>query len=218
MLHVGWRKHFRMVAALVVVIASLAAASRASADTAVTWTGGGVGFHSQLSVGFKYFLSDDIVVTELGIYDFGGDGLANTTAHEVGIFDAGGTLISPVITMSGTNEVLDEGYRWVDVTPFSIFLPAGGPYTIASTTAEGVYITDNLGATPYSSLTFGPGVTWAGSVFQTSTGPDYPLVFPAASVGAVAYFNPNFRYVPEPASALLLAGGAALLAARRRRV
>ncbi len=87
--------------------------------------------HSQASattLGWAFNVNQTITVTELGYFDSGSDGLYEE--HAVGIFDRNGILLSSAIIPSGTLGQLSDGFRYVEVTQFSL-LP--GSYTAAAT-------------------------------------------------------------------------------------
>ncbi len=61
------------------------------------------------------FHSDDIWVTQLGVFDANGDGLANS--HAVGIWTANGTLLASTTIPAGTAAPLVDGYRYMPIAP-----------------------------------------------------------------------------------------------------
>ena len=69
------------------------------------------------SVGNYFEVGDsDTIVTHLGFYDSGGDGLA--VSHHVGIFTGdGSTLLGEVLVPAGTSAYLGNGYRWMPLSP-----------------------------------------------------------------------------------------------------
>ena len=87
------------------------------------WTSGSIG--GAFAMG-----SNDVVITHLGYFDNGADGLVDS--HPVGIFGRGsGTLLAGVTVPAGTGAFYTNGYRWVSLaTPFT--LKAGSNYVIAS--------------------------------------------------------------------------------------
>src|SRR2546428_765822 len=60
---------------------------------AMSFTTGSVGFSTFFqTLGWQFATNSPVTVDGLGYYDFGGDGLV--VPHEVGIFDAGGMLLT----------------------------------------------------------------------------------------------------------------------------
>jgi len=94
---------------------------------------------------FRASESSDRIVTHLGYYDSGNDGLQ--ASHRVGVYSAtpatagAGTLLAEVTVPAGTNAFLENGYRWVELsTPLTletnlsyvlaaeVFAASGDPY------------------------------------------------------------------------------------------
>lgn len=80
------------------------------------------------------------VVTHLGYYDSGNDGLQSV--HRVGLYAATpagagtGVLLAEVTIPDGTNAFLENGYRWVAV-PTPLTLEANASYVVAAAVAAG---------------------------------------------------------------------------------
>jgi len=70
----------------------------------------------------------DFRVTSLGFFDYLQDGLGES--HELGIFDASGTLLVSALLPSGTASPLEGSFRYVDITP--LILNAGEEYTVGA--------------------------------------------------------------------------------------
>src|SRR5437660_1277450 len=97
----------------------------------MSFTTGSIGFSTNFqTLGWQFTTNSPVTVDGLGYYDFAGDGLA--VPHEVGIFDAGGTLLTSTIVAPGTTDPLIGSFRYAPITPFS--LAAGQTYTIGGTT------------------------------------------------------------------------------------
>lgn len=204
------KKAFFAAAVLVSAVSSIA-----SAQTAVTFTGGleTTQFPNR-TFGYAFTVNSAVNIGQLGYYDYNGDGLKQS--HQVGIWNSTGTtLLGSATVGAGTTAALIDGFRFVDVTPFSLgvgdyliggFLGSNEDAVVRLATANTIsQIT--LGSTrfdPPSSGSFTAPTLTQGSGFDSG------------------YFGPNFRVltsaVPEPASwALMIAGFGLIGWAMRRR-
>jgi hypothetical protein len=171
---------------------------------------------------------DDILITQLGVFDSGGDGLIN--AHEIGLWrqDPGGgvsgTLLASATVPAGTAAPLLGGYRWVSISPVPIphalaFYVVGAQYSAGDQ--------DNL-VTP---LPFDPqgGPQFSPDIFPFLGGGRYNLASSLAFPSSITFippegpgelfWQPNFQYsgVPEPNVWLLLSPALFYLVLRSRR-
>ena len=69
-----------------------------------------------------------MTVTDVGIFDQGGDGLIDS--HELGIWTSLGSLLVDVTVAAGTGEELDGSYRFHAITP--MVLSADTDYVIGA--------------------------------------------------------------------------------------
>ena len=168
--------------------------------------------------------NNPIAITQLGVFDSGGDGLA--TSHQIGLWATDGTLLASIMVPAGTVAPLVDGYRYAPISP--VFLPGGfgisGGYIVAAQYSAGD--ADDI-LTPVSGG-FAPGLAgWTGgfpSIGWYGFGSDLP--FPSQRTipmmegsGGRVFWEPNFQFevVPEPSVWLLFALGSSFLFMRRRK-
>ena len=177
---------------------------------------------------FNYGLENAVSITQLGVFDSGGDGLANP--HQIGLWRLNGTLLASATVPAGTAAPLVDGYRYVTISPVTIPmainpLDPGTAYIIAA--QYSVDDADDLvsplasGIAPgMSTWTDGyPSVGWYGfgSNLPFPGTRTYPMM---EGSGGRTYWEPNFQFVvvPEPAMPLLLAPGLLYLFLRHRKL
>ena len=131
----------------------------------------------------------NIIVTDVGWLDHEDNGL--TTAHEVGIFNDAGDLLTSGTVPSGTKSPLQNEFRYVAVDP--TLLSAGSTYVIGGTTEA---FQDEFRASAANVSYDAIDLTAARAEFGATS-----LVFPTSSFTSKApgVFGPNFLFVPEPA-------------------
>lgn len=160
--------------------------------------------------GYRIRLADPIVVTHLGVYDVGGNGLDQQ--HPVGIWNASDQLVATATVPQGTSATLSGGFRYVALAE-AVTLPAG-TYDLG---AHYFNIQSGLGD-PYMELvetvTLPAGASFESALFDNSffglTQPQPPLFgnFGRSFIGPGALYTA----VPEPvalgvATALLVGVG-----------
>jgi hypothetical protein len=176
---------------------------------------------TRLTLGFLFQTTQAVAVTDLGYFDFEGDGFA--TSHEVGIFGVDGLLTSTTVG-AGIADPLLGHFRYHSIAP--VQLSADTLYLLAATTGGPA---DNWGYGPanlIAGLQVSPFIVIPsdGSAFVYQA--DDTLQFPTEHFGYQLYAGPNMlladaQAVPEPASfALMGMGGIMLvfLALRRARL
>lgn len=167
----------------------------------------GTGGAEVRTLGWEFTLSKPIVVTHLGLWDYGADGLIHS--HLVTIWSTGSNpqrLVEGTVPSGGAPGSV---WRWVSVTPTSL-LPGtyriGAVYPIGG--ANPPPTTHDLIAAFAQTVTTATPITYVKNVYGTTTG--YPdRTYPPEEKG---YFGPNFLFVPEPAGTqlpvfLLMAAG-----------
>lgn len=137
------------------------------------------------SVGFRFVVgAANITVTSLGVWDENGDGLA--ISHPVGLYlESTQALVTAATLPAGTTATLDNGFRYVDITP--VTLSANTAYRIASYRTNG---SDRvtIGVTGQTSAA---GVTIGNCHYVNGAG---GLVFPLNDYGIQGVHGPNFRF------------------------
>jgi hypothetical protein len=163
--------------------------------------------------GYSFTLgSSDATLTQLGVWDESGDGLAE--AHSIGLWSSGGSLLSSVVVPSGTSASLYNGFRYADVAPVS--LSAGATYVLG--VYDGAANTDEI--TFRQTTTLGNDIASIGAPLYTD---GLDLGFPTSAVdgNVEGFFGPNATLsvaVPEPTTlALTTLGSLSCLFLLRRR-
>ena len=146
------RSSLRLVPVLVIAALMAFYPTLTRADTiALSFTEGSAGPAIQnLTFGYTFTLSSPVLVTQLGLWDQGNDGL--NASHVVSIWTSTGTQEAQVTIPSGTGATLTNGFRYVSIP--SVLLPAGS-YTIGGFYSRN---TDNF-AYFASTITPASGVT-----------------------------------------------------------
>jgi hypothetical protein len=164
--------------------------------------------NSSTTFGWAFTANEDVTVTSLGYFDAGQDGLHE--AHDVGIFDSLGNLLTFTTVGAGTSADLDGKFRYTDITPFALTQS----YTIGATigdaaTDAATYLVTNRtnqswltlsspssqyteGGT-YTTLTFpyrnfNVGYDYIGSNFKAlaeSSTPEPGILAPGVGIGSV---------------------------------
>jgi predicted amidohydrolase len=182
---------------LTIMAASLAAAMSASASL-VTNPGGQV-YQNTPPPGTEGFTfttgANPLVYNELGVYDFGNDGLA--ASHVVTLFDTAGDILASATVAAGGSSTADS-FQWVNIAP--VTLSANTTYVLAAS-----YIGNDPDYFYYGPATLPAGVTLGNAVWESGGATVFPDQVFATGAG---FFGPNMA-VPEPTT--MIAGALLLL-------
>ena len=172
------------------------------------------------SLGWEFSPTENILVTDLGVFDQLSDGLAGSA--QVGLFDNSGSLLASVTVPSGTTATLDNSFRYEAITPVS--LQAGVNYVIGSILSSDNSALVGSSRGQGSSFSFDPAITFLSGRFSDE---DKSGLFPNlgdtfSDLKSDFYLGPNFEFtsaVPVPAALPLFASGLVGLGwlSRRRR-
>ena len=178
---------------LVVLIAGACFARTATADiTASFYDGQGTELNFASTLGWFFTPLQDVIVTQLGVYDLGAPGFAQE--HDIGIFRA--IDASPVVTTTiadGLSGILTDGTRFIDVA--ESLLTAGTAYYIVANNFE-----IDLWAFGTGHVTYTPEIQWDGNAGGTSQDIFGEITNFGPQEGNL---GPNFRFVPGPGSIAL---------------
>jgi hypothetical protein len=193
------RMPVRLAPAFVVVALIASCPLQTQGNTiALSFTGGNVGATPNFTLGWAFTLSSPVLLTDLGVWDRFGTGLAES--HLVSVWTSTGTqVVGAQGTVSpGAGPTFTNGFRYVSILP--VLLPAGN-YTI------GAFYPTSIDALTFvaSTIATTPGVTYDGS--RAELGNAFP---PGTGGNSNSYFGPNFQFiaVPEASTVTLLLLGA----------
>ncbi len=154
----------------------------ALAASVLSWTDGRDAVNSTgiYVYGWAFNVESAITIDQLGLYDSGQDGLAES--HEIGIWDAAGTLLTSTAIPSGTSAVLDGVNRMIAIPELTLEIGSG--YVI------GVNNLDvDMMIVAASSVSTDPSISYVGGRFMNTGG---MLAMPAMTSTTATYFGPNF--------------------------
>ena len=198
-----------------IMLSGIAISSAWAYSWAISFNSPGDEYSLPHTLGFEFKANVDLMVTNLGFYDSGQNGLS--LSHQVGIFNMAGVLLTsttvyPRSRFGPPESSLDGFFRYEPITP--IQLTAGTNYVIAAVIGDGDDYTFFANGTEGTrGFTVDPAITYIKNrdiYTGTDSGHSNQLIFPTDTLaGYTAFFGPNFtaQPVPVPASLLLLGSG-----------
>jgi hypothetical protein len=144
------------------------------------------------SAGFEFSPTTDLIVSALGFFDYLGDGLGE--AHEVGIFDDTGLLLTSTDVPAGSDAPLAKGFRYSPIAPLA--LEAGKDYTVAAFLATQA---DVIGYLDVEDLVLPPEISVDAVPARYVTPSGGGLAFPTdtALLTSEFFLGPNFQFAPS---------------------
>jgi hypothetical protein len=146
------------------------------------------------------------------VWDKSLDGLA--TAHEIGIWTTGGTLLASTTVPAGTSGTLVGEYRFISLTT-PLYLAAGASYRIGALTGT-TEIWHGSTVLPNGPTFAVPNVNYVDRYANMSGVFTFPTDLADPSTSAWDFPNFQFDVVPEPATGALVMFGLTLAGWRRR--
>jgi hypothetical protein len=174
--------------AFIFLAAAIESAGAVNLATAVTAQGNANGVVGA-TIGWSFTPAVDLTVTQLGVFDVDGDGLAR--AHGVGLWTSGGSFVVATGVPAGVAAPLTGGARFVDIAP--VTLSAGTSYVIGAYYVDSTdtWLTDGILG---NELAYHPAL--AAGAGRTS-GASGSLGFPATAVG-LPRVGPTFAFTLPP--------------------
>lgn len=197
------------------VVLALAAPAFAASVPAIDWSGDTEQTYTDgpFTIGYRFRVNpaSDIVVTSLGAYDMGRDGLA--ASHQVAIWRVDGFRLFRTTVPGGTAADLVGHFRYVPITPTTLL--AGQEYVVAAANY-------GEGYDPYcwdpTTISISPDITYLHSRDRFGSTEVIPFPTGEQNFATYGYFGGSFQYeiVPAPGGVGLVLAGVALATRRRR--
>jgi len=158
---------------------------------------------------FEFVPSADILVTALGWYDHGGDGLI--LDHPVAIYDAATEVALTPPTTVTTAATFDAatGFRWVTLAS-PVRLVRGHSYVIAGH-AAGNPAYDEYVNDPVGGVSFGPEISFVRYRYELGPALAFPSSLGTTGAADQVFFGPNFQYALPPTVPALSSAGLVLM-------
>lgn len=192
-----WSKFTLLASAIAAALIAICPAQTRGNTVALDFTGGNTFIADGVTFGWAFSLSSAVLLTDLGLWDAGSNGLTNS--YQVTLWTSAGVQVAQaMVDNSGT--LVDE-FRYVSVAPT---LLASGNYTISAyyTGFADLAVENAVTVTTASGVTYQGGKSEFGNAFPS--GDQY--------TAPNSYFGPNFQFttdlngfaVPEAGSTWLL--------------
>jgi len=149
-----------------------------------------ISYDGGANVGYEFTANTALTIRALGVYDYTGS--AGLNASElIGLYNSSGTLLTSATVAAGTSAPLVDGFRWINITPYT--LTAGQSY-VADIAQDGsdpwIYSEAGSGVTLFSPSISGVPIAGPDS-FSRYTYSGAGLHFPTGYFGYETYLGPN---------------------------
>ncbi|OUS28446.1 hypothetical protein A9Q99_13080 [Gammaproteobacteria bacterium 45_16_T64] len=191
-------------------ILSLVSFSTHATPILSSFTQPAVYFSQDHSLGYAFSSDTDTTVTALGFFDSNSDGLS--ADHEVGLWDASGSLLGLVDLSAGTGESLIDEFRYGFLST-GVNLLAGLTYYLAGTTNADDWVYQA------SDIVMDTGINYLGSYYTPNVGGS--AKFPPILAPSREYMTVNALTavrIPEPETILMFTLGLLGLKLSRRSI
>jgi len=189
---------FVVFASTSVVIAEITPALELERNSS-GYSGGG----TDRTRGWEFTVTEDLSIAGLGIFDLDDDGLY--LSHEIGMWHDG-ELISSATIPAGTDTLLVDDFRYVEIDPF--WLEDGETYVIGNKTFGDPFV----GASNDDMISMLPFITYERTMISED-GSGFSL--PTLEIDSFYRIGPNFLIIPEPTTLAMLVAGLMLIRQRR---
>jgi hypothetical protein len=197
---VAW---FGLAAAWFVSVIGVAGAADVPAATTVYTRSYTAGIADSFTYGWTFQANSDVVVTQLGLWDYFSNGLFHS--HPVGLWSSSQQLLASATVPAGTDGTLVNDFRYAPITPLT--LSAGQSYYLGAlytpTEMDWFYLGELDG--PRNIFNLDPAFSSPVSASIKGTSLTCPTPYPSPPQAAMLGPSFLFHAVPEPSTFALLA-------------